>query len=195
MRIVVIGSTGTIGSAVVKQLSAAHQVVGGSRKSNPPVDITNAQTLQAFFDKSGQVDGVICCAGDAKFAPLTALTDDDLGYSLRNKLMGQVNVVRMGLPKVKDKGFFVLTSGIFSTRPWPGVPAVALVNGAIDSFVRAAALDLPRGIRINVVSPPFIEETAAQMGMAGKGGATAATAARAYVSLIEGSATGQIIEV
>jgi NAD(P)-dependent dehydrogenase (short-subunit alcohol dehydrogenase family) len=101
--------------------------------------------------------------------------------------------VRAGLDSVNDGGVFVLTAGIFSTRPWPSTTAIAIANGALESFARAAALDLPRGVRIHTVSPPFINETAAAMGMPQAGQMSAADNAKAYVSLVEGTGTGTVV--
>jgi NAD(P)-dependent dehydrogenase (short-subunit alcohol dehydrogenase family) len=192
MRIMVVGASGTIGSAVADLLGKKHDVIRASRNGEVKMDISEPQSIRAAFADVGQLDAVVSCAGDATFAALEQLTDDDLSFSIQNKLLGQVNLVRFGISKIRDKGSFTLTSGIFATNPWPGVPAIAMVNGAIESFGRAAALDLPRGIRLNVVSPPFIEETAAKMGMAGKGMITAADNAKAYAEFVEGTATGQI---
>lgn len=193
MRIVVIGKTGTIGKAVVDALAEKHEVVGVSRSGEPRVDITDPASIRAMYEAVGQVDSVVCCAGDAAFGPLAELDDAGFETSLRSKLMGQVNLVRFGYEHVRDGGSFTLTSGIFSQKPWPGVPAIAMVNGGVESFARAAALDLDRGLRINVVAPPFIEETAAKMGMADKGQLSAAENAKAYVALIEGDQTGQVV--
>ena len=106
--------------------------------------------------------------------------------------MGQVNLVRQGIPQfLNDNGVFVLTAGIFSKSPPPGVPALAMVNGAVQSFAIGAALDLPRGLRLNCISPPFIKETAEKMGM--QAPLSAAENAKTYVQVVEGKMTGQVI--
>jgi NAD(P)-dependent dehydrogenase (short-subunit alcohol dehydrogenase family) len=122
---------------------------------------------------------------------VTKLTDEDFAYTLNNKLMGQVNLVRLGVEAMNDRGVFVLTAGIWSQKPVPGASAIAMVNGALESFTRGASLDLPRGIRINAVSPPFIKESAERMGMSAP--MSAAENAKSYVGAIEGSQTGQVI--
>jgi NAD(P)-dependent dehydrogenase (short-subunit alcohol dehydrogenase family) len=194
MRIIVIGAGGTIGSAVADLLVArAHEVLRASRSGDVEVDTSSPQSLQSMFSRIDPVDAVVCCAGDATFGPLLDLTDDAFVSSIRAKLMAQVNVVRFGVSKVRDGGSFTLTSGAFASQPWPGVPVVAMVNGAIESFGRAAAMDLPRNLRLNVVSPPLIEETAAKMGMPGQGAISAAVNAEAYITLIEGNETGTVV--
>jgi NAD(P)-dependent dehydrogenase (short-subunit alcohol dehydrogenase family) len=155
------------------------------------VDITDSTSIRRMFEGVGNVEALVSCAGEATFGALDKLQDGDFAKSLENKLMGQVNLVRLGLPSIAEGGSITLTAGVFSQKPWPGVPLLALVNGALESFVRAAALDLPRGVRINVVSPPFIRETAEKMGLQAK--LTAAENARAYVELLEGTGTGAVV--
>ena len=191
MKIIVVGASGTIGKAVADALALRHQVLRASRNGSPKVDIGQAASIGAMYRNSGRIDAVVCCAGDARFGPLGKLTDEDFAYSLGNKLMGQVNLVRQGVDSMNDRGVFILTAGIFSRSPMPGVPALAMVNGALESFARGAALDLPRGIRINVISPPWIKETAERMGFSAP--MSAAENAKAYVGLLEGSQTGQVV--
>jgi NAD(P)-dependent dehydrogenase (short-subunit alcohol dehydrogenase family) len=107
--------------------------------------------------------------------------------------MGQVNLVRYGTESVADGGSFTLTSGILATRPTPGGAAISLVNAGVDGFTRAAALELPRGQRINVVSPPWVAETLTAMGRDPSGGLPAADVARSYVESVEGKQTGAVI--
>lgn len=192
MRIVVVGASGVIGSAVAEALrDSAHHVLAASRNGDVAVDISNPESIRSMYDAVGKVDAVVACAGGGVFKALTELTDDDIEQSLRGKLMALVNLVRYGVEHVNDGGVFVLTAGEFSQKPMPGVPALAMANGALESFTRAAALDLPRHIRINTISPPFIKETAERMGM--PGGLPAADNAQAYVAVVEGRETGQVI--
>ncbi|MFP3948471.1 MAG: short chain dehydrogenase [Gemmatimonadota bacterium] len=194
MRFLVVGATGTIGSAVVSALEEkGHEVLEASRSAEYSVDIRDPDSIQALYDEVGTIDGVVSCAGNAAFKPLLELEDDDIDRSLEDKLLGQVNLVRFGAEHVSDDGVFVLTAGIFSQDPPPGVPAIAMVNGALESFARAAALDLSRGIRINTVSPPFITETAREMGMSTEGTISAADNAEVYVAVVEGDRTGEVI--
>jgi NAD(P)-dependent dehydrogenase (short-subunit alcohol dehydrogenase family) len=194
MRVLVVGASGTIGSAVASAFDASgHEVLRGGRQGDVRVDISDARSIATMYEQLGKVDGVVCCAGAGAFASLSDLTDEQIQSTLGGKLLGQVNLVRSGLAHVNDGGVFVLTSGIFSQRPIPGVSALAMANGAIESFVKAAALDLPRGIRIGALSPPFITETAQKMGMPTTGTLSAAEAARAYVAFATGRDTGAVL--
>ncbi len=195
MRILLIGSSGTIGSAVATALTASgHEIVGASRGGDVTVDIEDADSIAAMYATvaaGGAVDAVVSTTGWSTFKPVAEVDAADIERTWRNKVAGQMNIVRLGIPHVADGGSFTLTAGVFSQRPWPGVPLPASANGAVESFGRAAALDLPRGQRLNVVSPGFIEETAKRMGYEGE--LTASEAAAAYVKLIEGDANGTVV--
>jgi NAD(P)-dependent dehydrogenase (short-subunit alcohol dehydrogenase family) len=194
MRCLVIGATGTIGQAVADELAGGgHEVLRASRKGEIKVDIDDPASIRALYERIGKVDAVISCAGDAAFAPLAELSDEQIDHSLKSKMLGQVNLVRFGLGNMNDGGVFVLTAGMFSKNPMPGVPAISLVNGAIESFAIAAALDLPRGIRIGTLSPPFITETAQKMGMPTEGTLSAADNAKVYAQFVAGKETGKVI--
>ena len=194
MRILLIGATGTIGKAIGAALGGRHEVLLASRKQTPlEVDIADPVSIRALYAKVGKVGAVISAAGEARFKPLDELSDADFSFSIDSKLMGQVNVVRYGLDSVTDRGSITLTSGILAQHPSRGSGAVSLVNAALEGFTRAAALEAPRGIRINVVSPPWVTETLKAFGMPLEGGLPAATVARAYVRSVEGTETGQVI--
>jgi len=194
MRILIIGATGTIGQAVAAALAGRHELVLASRsRSDERVDIADETSVRGLFKRVGRVDAVVSAAGEAAWKPLSELTDEDFAFSLRSKLMGQVNIVRAGAGVVGDGGSFTLTSGILATRPTPGGAAISMVNAGIDAFARAAALELPRGIRINVVSPPWVSETLVAMGRDPSGGLPAADVARSYVESVEGKQTGGVI--
>ena len=194
MRILLIGATGTIGKAIAAALGRRHEVLLASRHQAPlQVDIADPVTIRALYAKVGKVGAVISAAGEARFKPLDELSDADFAFSIDSKVMGQVNLVRYGLDSVTDKGSITLTSGILAQHPSRGSGAVSLVNAALEGFTRAAALEAPRGIRINVVSPPWVTETLKALGMPLEGGLPAATVAQAYVRSVEGTGTGQVI--
>jgi NAD(P)-dependent dehydrogenase (short-subunit alcohol dehydrogenase family) len=195
VRILVVGATGTIGRAVVAALSKGNEIIAASRtRSALRVDLTSTDSVRAMYREAGRLDAVVSAAGDAKFAPLTSLSDEDFAFSLQNKLMGQVRLVRWGLEAVRDGGSFTLTSGVLAREPMPGSAAISLVNAGLEGFARAAALEAPRGIRVNVVSPPWVEETLRALGMDIPGGLPAEVVARAYVESVTGTRSGVVIE-
>jgi NAD(P)-dependent dehydrogenase (short-subunit alcohol dehydrogenase family) len=195
MRIIVVGATGTIGKAIVAALGKRHEIVPvGHRGGEYQVDLTDKGSIERLFESVGSFDALIVAAGQAKFGALDGLSDQDFQFSLFHKLMGQVNLVRLGLPYVNEGGSFTLTSGVLNREPVPGSSALALVNGALEGFASAAALDLPREARINVVSPPWVSETLVAMGRDGAAGLPAAQVARAYVESVEGYRTGEVLD-
>jgi len=195
MKVVVIGATGTIGRAVVQAIGNRHEVIPTSfSKSAITVDIENKTSIARMFETLGRVDAVISAAGLAKFGPITSLTDTDFALGLNSKLMGQVNLVRLGIDHVNDNGSFTLTSGILSRRPMKGSSAISLVNSALEGFVRAVALEMPHGIRINIVSPNWVVDTLKALKMDPSIGTPVEVVARAYVKALEGSMSGEVID-
>lgn len=196
MRILVIGAHGTIGREIVNALSREHDVLRASRTNEEiEVDITDPASIRAMYEKVGKIDAVISAAGSGAWKPLDALTDDDFTRTLGYKLMGQVNVVRYGLAHVSDGGSITTTSGVLSRIPVQNGAAISLVNAGLEGFTRAAALEAPRGIRINVVSPPWVTETLVAMGSTDLShGLPSAKVAQAYVRSATGTETGQVIE-
>ena len=193
MRVLVIGTSGTIGAEIVKALQGRHDIVAANRRSGIEVDIADADAIRKMYGQAGRVDAVIVAAGQAAFAPLERLTDADFQLSIGSKLMGQVNVVRYGLDALSEAGSFTLTTGILAQRPIPGSAAVSLVNAGLEGFVRAAALEMPRDLRINAVSPGWVSETLAAMGQDASKGTPAAEVAKVYVRSLEGRETGAIL--
>lgn len=194
MKILVVGATGTIGRAVAQALEARHEVLRASHKSTAlTLDIADPESIKRLYAKVGRVDAVVSAAGSAAWRPLAALTDADFAMSLANKLMGQVNLVRYGVDAVADGGSFTITSGILARSPIPGSAAVSLVNAALEGFAGAAAIEAPRGIRVNAVSPGWARETLVALNMDPNWGVPASVIADAYVRAVEGTMTGQVI--
>ncbi len=194
MKIIVIGATGTIGKAVADALEGKHEVVRVSRSGPVKADLEDPASLTRLFENVKDVDAVICCAGSAAFKPLAQLSDDDIQLGLRSKLMGQVNLVRTAMEHLRDGGSITLTSGVLAHEPMPGGAAISLVNAALEGFVTGAAIELPRGLRLNVVSPPWISETLTALKMDPTNGIPAAACAKAYVAAFEGSDRGKTID-
>jgi NAD(P)-dependent dehydrogenase (short-subunit alcohol dehydrogenase family) len=195
MKIIVIGATGTIGSEVVKALtSKKHEIVAASRSSQPSVNLDDPASIRALFERVRDADAVVSCAGNAVFKPFAELTDADYELGLRSKLMGQVAVARVAKDHLRDGGSITLTSGVLAIRPMPGSASISLVNAGLEGFVRAAALEMPRRIRINDVSPPWVKETLVKFGMDPTHGLPASDVAKAYVAAVEGAHQGEIIQ-
>lgn len=192
MKIFFVGATGTIGRAVVAALTPHHQIVAASRTGEHRVDLRKPASVEALLASVGPVDAIVSTAGAAAYKPLAELTAADFQASFDDKLMGQINLARAAVPHLNDGGSITLTSGWWSVEPVPGVAAISAVNAAIEGFTRAAAMELPRGIRINVVSPPLVGEPewAGSQPLRMR----AEDVARAYVEVIEGAATGRVVD-
>jgi NAD(P)-dependent dehydrogenase (short-subunit alcohol dehydrogenase family) len=198
MKIVVVGATGTIGKAVVAALAGRHEVVKvGKRGGDRQVDITDSESIRRLFQQIGRFDALVSTAGKVHFGELSAMTEKEMAVGLNDKLMGQVNLVLIGQDHVNDQGSFTLTSGVLSHDPIRYGASASLVNGAIDAFVRAAAIELPRGVRINAVSPRLLTESLGAYGDYFRGHETvpASRVANAYVKSVEGRLTGRVIDV
>lgn len=194
MKIIVIGSSGIIGSAVVRALAKRHEVIGVSRHTTPRVDIEQPTTLRELFRAVQGVDALVSCAGSVAFKPILELSDDDFQFSLKSKLLGQVAAIRAGLWHLRDNGSITVTSGVLAHKPMPGSGAVSLVNSGLEGFARAAALEATRGLRVNVVSPPWVKETLEKLEMDPAPGLAADDVAKAYVAAVEGKAQGQTLD-
>jgi NAD(P)-dependent dehydrogenase (short-subunit alcohol dehydrogenase family) len=197
MKILVIGATGTIGKKVVASLQEiGHEVISAGHKGgDAKVDLGSKGSIAEMFQQIGQVDAVISTAGVANFAALSDLSDADFELALNNKLMGQVNLVRLGSEYVSDGGRIVLTSGMLAHEPIPGSAAISMVNGALESFAKAAALELGTKVLVNVVSPVFVKETMEMMGMDSTHGLSAADTAKAYLASIQTKESGTTLDV
>jgi NAD(P)-dependent dehydrogenase (short-subunit alcohol dehydrogenase family) len=198
MKILIIGATGAIGKFVTAALSERHEIVkAGSKSGDVQVDIREAGSIRKMFDKVGKVDAVIAAAGKVHFGEFAKMTEAEIGIGLKDKLMGQVNLVLIGRDYVNDGGSFTLTSGVLSHDPIRLGVGASLVNGALDSFVRAAAIEMPRGIRINAVSPGVLEESLPSYGpyFLGHEAVPGKRVGKAYEKSVEGLLTGQVLHV
>lgn len=197
MKIILIGASGTIGSAIYDKIGDEHEVVRVGRSSGDRhADLSDPDSVCDLLKETAPFDAVVSAAGNAAFKPLGDLDDEDFELSVSSKLMGQVNLVRYGhsLIRPSETSSFTLVSGVLSTNPMPGSAAVSMVNAGLEGFVRAAALDLPAGVRINAVSPPWVSETLEAMGQDPSGGQPASSVADAFLASVHGSMTGEVID-
>lgn len=198
MKIIVIGAGGTIGRAVVARLSERHEVIQAGRSSGDQrVDMDDISSVRALFERVGKVDAVVVTAGHVHFGPLGEMTPEQFSGGLNGKLMGQVNVALVAQHHLNDGGSITLTSGVLTDDPIRfGVNATA-TNAAVEGFARAAALELPRGLRINVVSPSIVQESLDQYGPYFRGfePVPVARVALAYEKSVEGLLTGRTLHV
>jgi NAD(P)-dependent dehydrogenase (short-subunit alcohol dehydrogenase family) len=198
MKVLIGGAAGTIGRAVAAELARRHEVIAAGRSSGDVrMDMTEPASIAAAFKKVGRIDAVVSTAGHVKFAPFAEMHGEDYEIGNKDKLMGQVNLVLIGRESLSDGGSFTLTTGVLDSDPIRGGSSASLVNGAINAFVMAAAIEMLRGLRINAVSPGLIQESAEALAPYFPGFETvpAARAALAYARSVEGSQTGRVYRV
>ncbi|QNP57762.1 short chain dehydrogenase [Paenacidovorax monticola] len=197
-RILLVGASGTIGRAVHAQLSPRHEVLTVGRSSGMhQADFSRPGALDALFAAVGPVDAIVSTAGNLHFGPLADMTAEQFNQGLQDKLLGQVRLVLEGQRHLRDGGSITLTSGILSTEPIRNGANATAVNAAIEGFVAAAAIELPRGLRINAVSPTVLTESLESYGpfFPGFESVPAARVALAYQRSVEGAQTGRVYRV
>jgi NAD(P)-dependent dehydrogenase (short-subunit alcohol dehydrogenase family) len=198
MKILIIGGKGTIGKKVSGHFSKKHEVIIGGRNSGDvSVDIADSKSIERMFKSIGSVDAVISIAGEAKWAPFDSMTEEDFYIGLKSKLMGQVNLVRIGRNFLNSGGSFTLTTGILADHPVALTTSAAMVNGGIHSFVKAVSLELKNGIRINVVSSGLVEDAVQhyETYFPGHNPIPMRKVINGYVKSVEGKGTGEIIRM
>jgi len=195
VRIIVIGGAGTIGKSIVATLAGRHDVVvAGRRSGTVPVDIQSPDSVRDMFRQVGAFDALVCAAGEAHFGPFETMSEDELALGIESKLLGQVRLVLLGR-LISDGGSFTLMSGYVLDDPIPEATSFAVANGGVEGFVRAAALSLPRDVRINAVSPGLAADSYEQFGRFNPGRlpVSMSTIASAVLRSVEGWRTGETI--
>jgi NAD(P)-dependent dehydrogenase (short-subunit alcohol dehydrogenase family) len=198
MKLIIIGGNGTIGKKVAAHFSKKHEIIIAGRSSGDvTVDIADSRSIETMFESIGEVDAILCIAGEAKWAPFDSLTEEDYEIGLKSKLMGQVNLVRIGQNYLNTGGSFTLTTGILADYPVPMTTSAAMVNGGIHSFVKAASLELTNEHRINVVSSGLVEDAVEKYEsyFPGHNPIPMKKVINGYVKSVEGKGTGEIIRM
>ncbi len=196
MKILIVGANGLLGSGAVAALSKGNEIIQASRSGDVSVDLTDPNSIAAMYDQVGKVDAVISATGVVPFKILTELTLDDYHAGINDKVLGQVELVRQGLEYVTDSGSFTLTTGITERAPIPTGAVASLANGALESFVLAAATEMPRGMRINVVSPSvLVEATGYHPYFIGFEQVTLKACGKAYAKSVNGKKNGHTYKV
>jgi NAD(P)-dependent dehydrogenase (short-subunit alcohol dehydrogenase family) len=198
MRVLIIGAKGALGQAAVSALKGRHEIITAGRSSGDvKVDLLDRQSILSMYKEAGKLDAVVTCTGHAHFGPLATMTDEQFMSGLKDKLMGQVNVVLIGQSLINDKGSFTLTGGVLDRDPIRKGANSSAVNGALNAFAMSAAIELERGVRINVVSPTVLEVSAKKYDgfFPGHVPVSSERVGQAYVKSVEGAITGQVIKL
>ncbi len=198
MRILIIGGNGTIGKKVTQHFSEKHEVIVAGRTSGDiTVDIASSDSIKELFQKTGKIDAIVNIAGDAKWDKFDNLSEDDFYIGVKSKMMGQVNLVRLGRAYLNQGGSITLTTGILADEPVDMTTSAAMVNGAIQSFVKAVVLELENGIRVNVVSADLVEDAYEKYKdyFPGNTPVPMRKVVDGYVKSVEGKINGEIIRI
>ncbi|RKP49496.1 short chain dehydrogenase [Trinickia fusca] len=198
-KVLVVGATGTVGTAVAERLTAVgHEVIRvGRRGGDLQVDIADERSVAALFERVGRIDALVSTTGELHFGALGEMTSAQFEVGLQSKLLGQVRLALVGQAYLNDGGSITLTSGIVGEEPILYGANATAVNAAIDGFVRAAATELARGVRINSVNPTLLTESEGVFGpyFPGFESVPAARVALAYQRSIDGVQTGRVYRV
>ncbi|MFO1034203.1 MAG: short chain dehydrogenase [Hyphomicrobiales bacterium] len=197
MRILVAGGTGIVGRAAAAALRKHDVITAGRSSGDIHVDVMDEASVATMFAALGKVDAIVACTGNSWFGPVSSMTPQQFLGGMKDKVMGQINLALIGLPFVNDNGSITLTSGILARDPVRQGANAAATDGALDAFVIGAAIEMPRGIRINAVSPGLLEEAAERYDGAFPGHipVTSLRVGAAFAKSVEGAITGQIIKV
>lgn len=198
MKVLLIGASGTLGRAIDHELKDRHEIIRvGHSSGDYQVNITDSQSIRALFAKVGRFDALVSAVGKLHFGALQDMTEKEYAIGLKDKLMGQVNLLLIGRDFAHDGASFTLTSGIVSEDPIRYGSSASMVNAAVEGFVRGAAIELPRGMRVNAVSPNVVVESMPSFGPYFRGfkAVPAADVALAYAKSVEGAQTGQVYRV
>jgi NAD(P)-dependent dehydrogenase (short-subunit alcohol dehydrogenase family) len=199
MKILIVGGkSGTIGKTVANRLSRKHDVITAGRNSGDVrVDMASSESIKKMFEATGKVDAIVNCAGATKWGPFADLSEEDFYVGLKGKLMGQVNLVRIGRRYLNKGGSITLTTGILADDPVQGATNSAMANGAIHGFVLAVSQEHRHEFRLNVVSPGLVEDSAERLGDAFPGHTPIPMekVAAGYERSVEGLRTGEIIRI
>ncbi|MBT8205532.1 MAG: short chain dehydrogenase [Eudoraea sp.] len=198
MRILIIGGKGTIGQVVTEYFSKENEVIVAGRTSGDfKIDIADSTSIKKGLEQAGKLNAILCIAGEAKWADFNELSEADYYIGLKSKLMGQVNLVRIGQHYLTPKGSITLSTGILADDPVVKTSSAAMVNGGIHSFVRAVSLEMEKGIRINAVSLGVVADAYEKYKdyFPGHNPVPMNKVVNAYVRSVKGKGSGEIIRV
>lgn len=196
MKILIVGSSGTVGKAVTSRLGLDHTVLEASRRTYPSVDLASDESVRELFQIIGRVDAIVACTGTVPFKPLRDLDGFNYQDAFNDKVLGQIRLVNIGRDFLNDGGSFTLTTGILAREPILTGAAASMANGALESWVPAAASELDRGHRINAVSATVLAEAPGYHAFfPGFVPVPAARVAAAYAKSVEGTHTGKVYQV
>lgn len=198
MKLLLVGATGTLGTAVAKEMITDVEIISAARtNADVKVDITSTESIKEMFAEVGEIDALVCTAGAAHFGPVSEMTPEQNLVAVNSKQLGQINLVLLGLDYIRDNGSITLTTGVLMDDPLVKASSAAMANGGVQAFVKSAAIEMPRNIRINNVSPTMVVEAKEKYGALFQGfkPREAKDVALAYRKSILGAQSGQTYRI
>jgi NAD(P)-dependent dehydrogenase (short-subunit alcohol dehydrogenase family) len=198
MKIILVGASGAVGQSVIQGLGDRHEIIQVGRSSGDiQIDIEDLDSVRQMYQQTGKVDAVVSTVGHGHFGPVAEMSADQFMKGINHKVLPEVNLVLEGIAYMNDGGSFTLTSGVLNRDPIKGGSCAAAANGAIDGFAIGAAVDMPRGIRINAVSPGLLQVSVDRYDgfFPGHEAVSSERVGLAFCKSIEGVVTGQVIIV
>ena len=196
MKIIVVGANGAVGQTAINALGDRHEIITVGRSSGDiQIDIEDQESVRSMYNQVGKVDAVVCAVGHGHFGGVAEMSSDQFMKGITHKVLPQVNLVLVGIEHINDGGSFTLTSGVLNRDPIRGGASAAAANGALDGFVIGGAIDMPRGIRINAVSPGLLQVSVDRYDgfFPGHEPVSSERVGLAYCKSVEGAITGQVI--
>ncbi len=171
-RIIIVGAGSGIGRSVALAASrAGASVILAGRKretleqtaalaTGPAhisvVDAANEAEVEAFFAATGASDPPVSTSSQGAAGPVTQPSASDVQRAMNAKLWAPFFLVKHGQPHIDAAGSFAFFSGIRGARPAPRSSITSLVNGGLEAFAKAMAVELGP-IRVNVISPGIVD--------------------------------------
>lgn len=171
---VVVGGASGIGRAVVVGLAEqGYRVVVADRNADgaaavaaelgdmataATVDVTDEDTVAALFDRAGPVDVVVNTAGFGDFGRIVDLEVERFRALIDCCLTGAFLVMKHAGRHLHDGGSLVSITSLNARLAAPGMSAYCAAKAGLAMLTQVAALEFaPRNIRVNAVSPGFVQ--------------------------------------
>jgi NAD(P)-dependent dehydrogenase (short-subunit alcohol dehydrogenase family) len=198
MKIIIIGANGAVGQTAADALGDRHDIISVGRTSGDiQIDIEDQEAVLSMYKQVGKIDALVCAIGHGHFGRVAEMSSEQFMKGINHKVLPQVNLVLTGIEHMNDGGSFTLTSGVLNRDPISGGSCAAAANGAIDGFIVGAAVDMPRGIRINAVSPGLLQVSTDRYDgfFPGHEPVSSERVGLAFCKSVEGVITGQVIVI
>lgn len=143
------------------ELDKAAKAIGNNVKA-VRADASNLADLDRLYgqikQEKGRLDIVFANAGQAKFVPLSDVTEELYNQIFDTNVKGVLFTVQKALPLIPDGGSIILNASVVSLKGFAAASVYSATKAAVRSFARSLTTDLKdRGIRVNAISPGPIE--------------------------------------